>query len=182
MIPAPAGVPSMTEKGLKDELHPAFLRRQWVVQRIGWALMLLIILLTIAGVFGTSPFAAKTQTRDVGDARYEVEYPRFTRYQLLDRMHVRVHAPSATGEELRLAFSTEWTESNSIRGTTPESDGGGVGADGGVYTYAVDDWSAPISIAVEYETRKAFRSPGTLTIAAGDLAPVHLPIDAWVSP
>ena len=172
----------MVETGLQDELDERFVRTQWVVQRIGWGVMLLVIVLAILGVFGTSPLASTIDAKDVGDAHYEVEHARFSRYQLLDRLHVRVDAPSATGQELTLAFSREWVENNAIRGTTPEPDGGGLGADGGVYVFQVDDWSEPLVIAVEYETRKAFRNPGTLTITAGALAPVALPIDAWVHP
>ena len=172
----------MTKTELKDELDDRFLQRQWVVQRVGWAAMLLIIVLAILGIFGTSPLATTIDSQDVDDAHYEVEHARFSRYQLLDRMHVRVHAPSATGEELTLSFSREWVENNGIRGSTPEADGGGAGADGGTYTFKVDDWSQPITVAFEYETRKAFRNPGMLTITAGEGEPVQLPIDAWVHP
>ena len=172
----------MSHAELKDELDDQFLRRQWVVQRVGWGLMLFIIILALLGILGTSPMATKVETREVGDARYEVEHARFSRYQLLDRMHVRVDAPSAAGEELTISFSREWTENNAIRGSTPEADGGGAGADGGTYTYQIEDWSEPITVAFEYEARKSFRSPGTLTITAGESAPVTLPIDAWVHP
>lgn len=171
----------MTES-LKSELDERFLRRQWVVQRAGWALMLLIIVLAIVGVFGTSPFASRIETREIGDARYEVEHARFSRYQLLDRLHVRVHAPSATGEELKIAFSNEWVENNGVRGATPQPEGGGASAEGATYTFAVEDWSRPIVVAFEYEARKSFWSPGTLTITAGTSLPVPLPIDAWVHP
>lgn len=167
---------------LKDELDPRFVERQWSVQRVGWAFMLAIMVLAILGVFGTSPLATKTERAEVGGAHYEVAHPRFTRYQLLDRLHVRVEAPGATGEELKLAFSTEWVHNNGIRGTTPQADGGGAGAAGAIYTYRIEDWSEPVAIAIEYETRKAFRSTGTLTITAGELAPVELGLDAWVHP
>lgn len=172
----------MTQTKLQDELDERFLRRQWIMQRTGWALMLLIMVLAALGIFGTSPLATKTEKLADGDATYEVEHPRFTRYQLLDRLHVRIHAPSTTGDELKLAFSNDWIENNNVRSTTPEADGGGADATGGAYTYRVDDWSRPIAIAVEYETRKAFRSPGTLTITAGAAEPVQLPLDAWVNP
>jgi len=172
----------MTDTELKDELDEPFLRKQWVIQRVGWGVMLFIILLALVGVLGTSPGASTIASRDVGDAHYEVEHSRFSRYQLLDRMHVRVDAPGATGEELKIAFSNEWAENNNVRSSTPEADGGGMGSHGATYTFQVEDWSQPLVVAFEYEPRKAFRNPGTMTITAGASAPVSLPIDAWVYP
>lgn len=172
----------MTERSLHDELDEPFLRRQWRWQRVGWALRGLVIVLAVLGVLGTSPLAAKVVSKDVDGAHYEVEYARWTRYQLLDRMHVRVHAPAAVGEELKVSFSREWVENNNVRSTTPEADGGGFGPDGATYTFQVEDWSQPMSIAFEFEPRKAFRSPGELRIAAGEGASVALPIWSWVHP
>lgn len=167
---------------LKDELDERFQRRQWTFQRAGWLLLLILIVASTFGLFGTSPLAGKVETREQGDARYEVEYPRFTRYQHVDRIHVRVHAPSAQGEELRIAFSNEVVENSDIRGSSPDPDGGGASAEGAVYAYKVEDWSQPIVVAFEYEPRKAFWNPGTLTVTAGDSAPVELPLAYWTYP
>lgn len=172
----------MTESELRDELDEPFLRKQWRWQRVGWALMAIIIALAFLGILGTSPLAAKVVTQDVGGAHYEVEYSRWTRFQLLDRMHVRVHAPGATGDELKVSFSREWVENNNVRGSTPEADGGGFGPDGATYTFQVEDWMEPMSVAFEFEPRKAFRNPGELRIAAGEGEAVTLPIGSWVHP
>jgi len=172
----------VTANDFRDELDPRFLRRQWLWQRAGWAVMAAIILLALVGFFGTSPMASKVESKEVGSAQYEVEYPRWTRYQHLDRLHVRVLAPEATGDELRISFSREWVENNNVRSTTPEADGGGLAATGPVYSYKVEDWTRPLVVTMEYEPRKAFRSPGEITLTAGELEPVTLPLWSWVHP
>lgn len=166
----------------RDELDERFLRRQWLWQRVGWGAMGLVILASVLGFLGTSPLTAQVESRDVEGAHYEVEYARWTRYQHLDRMHVRVDAPAASGDELKLAFSREWVENNNLRSSTPDSDGGGASADGAVYSYLVEDWSEPIVVALEFEPRKSFRNPGELTVTAGESAPVKLPLWSWVHP
>lgn len=172
----------MATTELKDELDMAFTRRQWRGQRIGWALMLLVIVATVLGLFGTGPLGSIVETRDVGDAHYEVDHARFTRQLLVERIHVRVLAPSATGDDLEIAFSSDYASNNNIRGSTPDADGGGASADGATYRYEVSDWSQPVVVAFEVEARKPFSNPGVVTITAGDLDPVRMPLDAWVYP
>lgn len=167
---------------LKDELDPRFAERQWRAQRVGWALLALLIGGAMAGVFGTSPFAGKVETVEMDGARYEVEYPRFTRYQHHDRIHVRVHAPGAQGDELRIAFSREHVENMAVEGSTPEADGGGIASGAGVYAYKVEDWSRTITVAFAYEPRKVFWNPGSVIITAGEGEPVEIPLAYWTHP
>ena len=167
---------------LKDELDDDFKRRQWRAQRVGWAILLAIVVAATLGLFGTSPLAGKVVATEQDGARYEAEYSRFTRYQHMDRLHLRVHAPEASGDTLRVAFSNDFVENVMIASSFPEADGGGATAEGALFEFKVDDWSQPIVLTFEYEPRKAFWSPGTVTIAAGDAAPVQLPLTTWVYP
>lgn len=166
----------------KDQLDEAFARRQWRVQRVGWALMLLIILAALVGAFGTSPLAGKVETKESEGGRYEVEYPRISRYQHADRIHLRVHAPQAQGDALKVAFSNEFVEHASLQSSSPGPDGGGASADGAVYEYKVEDWSRPLVVTFEYEPRKAFWLPGHVTLTAGESAPVQLSLAQWIHP
>jgi hypothetical protein len=167
---------------LRDELDDRFKRRQWRVQRAGWALLLLIVVLGMLGVFGTSPLAGKIEAVEAGGARYELEYPRFTRYQHHDRIHLRVDAPDAGGEELKVAFAAPLVENAHVGSAFPQPDGSGWDASGAVFTYKVEDWSRPIVLTFEYEPRKAFWNPGHVTVTAGDAEPVELPLAFWVHP
>lgn len=52
-------------------------KKGWVVQRIGWGLMFLFILLALLGLFGEGPLSSQTvQSGDV-----QLKYERFCRYE-----------------------------------------------------------------------------------------------------
>lgn len=169
-------------RSLQESLDNRFLGRQRVVQRAAWVLMLLVILAALAGFLGTSPLATELVEVEQDGARYELEKPRFTRYQHAERMHLRVEAPAAHGEELKVSFSADFVANNAVTGVTPDADGGGADADGSYYSFKVEDWSAPILLSFAYEPRKAFHAPGDVTVTAGESASARLAADQFVYP
>jgi hypothetical protein len=64
-----------------------FQRREWIVQRIGWSLMGLVILAALAGVFGRGPLANATVGNDVVTLKFE----RFVRRSADARWDFIVH-------------------------------------------------------------------------------------------
>ena len=173
---------TVSPRNLHDELDPRFHKRQQVVQRALWVVMAAIIGAALLGYLGTSPLSTDVVKVDEAGAHYELERPRFTRYELAERMQLRVDAPQAQGEELKVSFSRDFVENNAITSVTPDSDGGGGGPDGATYAFQVDDWSQPLVLSFAYEPRKSFRSPGEMTVQAGESAPVKLSLDQWVYP
>ncbi|HEV2128712.1 MAG TPA: hypothetical protein VGR22_08850, partial [Thermomicrobiales bacterium] len=55
-----------------------FQEREWKVQRVGWALMLVVIVLALVGLFGTGPLSAVE--READDGTLVLEYQRFVRH------------------------------------------------------------------------------------------------------
>jgi hypothetical protein len=53
----------------------SFQRREWMFQRLGWALLALITLAALAGLFGDGPLA----NASAGNGRLALDYERFTR-------------------------------------------------------------------------------------------------------
>lgn len=167
---------------LQDQLDDRFARRQWLFQRVGWALLLLVVVGGLSGFFGTSPLATTVSTVESGGVKVDVEYPRYTRYQHHDRLHVKVFAPGAQGEELKVAFSNDFLLNNAIEASAPEADGGGADGNGGVYAYKVEDWSEQVVVTFAYEPRKSFGNGGTITVQAGGSEPLRVPLHFWVHP
>jgi hypothetical protein len=52
-------------------------KQGWVMQKIGWAILYLGLILALVGVFGTGPLSYKTQSQN----GHSVEYERFLRYE-----------------------------------------------------------------------------------------------------
>lgn len=72
----------------------AFQRVQWRVERIGWTVLVLFLVLALAGVFAAGPLARATATDTAG--RMLVDYPRFVRNGAAARLEVHV-TPDGTG-------------------------------------------------------------------------------------
>ena len=69
--------------------------RMWRIQRVGWAIMLVIVLLALAGLFGRGP-ASKTSAGDA-DGPLWVEYERFGRYQSSTVLQIHLQRVTTPG-------------------------------------------------------------------------------------
>jgi hypothetical protein len=65
-----------------------FQRRTWAIERVGWGIMVLVVLFALAGVFAAGPLSTATISDQAG--LVQVRYERFA----------RVSAPSVLGIEL----------------------------------------------------------------------------------
>lgn len=105
-----------------------FQRRDWIFERCGWALLALIIILALAGIFSVGPLA---DTRVIDSRKLvEVEYQRFHRNGALADM--MLHLRSSESDAVRLHLNSEFMEAFMIEDIWPQpltsvGDPGGVG-------------------------------------------------------
>jgi len=86
-----------------------FQRRQWRLERIGWAVIGCIIVAGLAGLFGHSPFArAHVQT---ADQKLTIEYDRFARYESDAEIRVSVELDGGGEQVFRLWMVSEYLDS-----------------------------------------------------------------------
>ncbi|HUS64691.1 MAG TPA: hypothetical protein VMZ28_09130 [Kofleriaceae bacterium] len=90
-------------------------RREWVVQRVGWAAMAGFLAAAALGLFGSGPLARAQE----GGRSLRVDYPLFARREAPDE--IRVEAES-TGPELRIGISRDFLSENELEAVTPEPD------------------------------------------------------------
>lgn len=90
----------------------SFQRRTWVAERIGWFLIIVLILLALAGVFSSGPLSSTT-AQD-GSGRLTVQYDRFGRYNAAARLVLKI-TPLQNGPvvvrvdaDFLDAFTIEW--------------------------------------------------------------------------
>lgn len=109
-------------KGASERSREAFLeedlefqRRQWRVERVGWAVMVVIIVAALAGVFGAGGLVARA-TASAGST--EVQYARFARYAAPTAIEVKV-AAAANGRPIRLRVSDRYLSAMNVRAITP---------------------------------------------------------------
>ena len=68
----------------------------WALQRIGWAVMALVVLVGLVGLFGTGPLSRATAGEEEAPLFVE-EYERFARFMLPTTLRVRLD-PMGQGE------------------------------------------------------------------------------------
>ncbi len=101
-----------------------FQRRAWIVERIGWAVLVLIALIGLSGAFGIGPLSWWTAS----GGSLSVEYERFQRYTRLARFTFDVHAQNAL--ELPLNLNAAFQQDFEISSIQPQPARTAAGPDG----------------------------------------------------
>lgn len=85
----------------------------WVIQRVGWGLMLVVIALAMLGLFGNGVLSEKQVVADDASLRYE----RFARYESNTSIEVKAMNPPGS---LVVAFSAAFARSFKVEQINPE--------------------------------------------------------------
>lgn len=92
-----------------------FQRRSWRVQRFGWAVMVLLMILALAGLFSVGPLSTTTATSP--DGRLAVESERFLRNGAATEVKLVVQT---TGAETELRVGSSFLDSFAVNDVRPE--------------------------------------------------------------
>ena len=106
----------------------------WVVQRVGWAIMALIILAALVGLTGKGGPLASATAHAAGAT---IDYPRITRWKSDDQLTVRL--PVSASGDVDVELSKAFGELFSIRSVEPEPSEVKATASGQRFTFEVGD-------------------------------------------
>lgn len=140
----------------------------WTIERVAWALLALVPLAALAGIFSHGPLSQKTA--QAPNSALSVEYEHFQRKTVQARFVV--HIPSAPADEVRLRLSPAFQRTYDIQSMQPEPARSSAGAEG------LDLYFRPVNgdlAAVIWATPRDF---GNFTIRAETDAsePVEIPV------
>jgi hypothetical protein len=102
--------------GLDLELDMGFERRSWAFQRIGWALMAVVVIAALLGAFGTGPMSRA----EVRSGPIRLEYPRFARVNAPAAMKIEVEVPARPDDPVTLWFDDALLDRVRIESVTPQ--------------------------------------------------------------
>jgi hypothetical protein len=95
-----------------------FHRREWRIQRIGWAGMALFISLAVAGLFGSGPLAsAHSGTPALGT----IDYDRYARYGAETPMRICAPRAASAPPRLHVSIPRQYLEAFEIVSVVPEA-------------------------------------------------------------
>ncbi len=98
----------------------AFQAAQWRFERIGWAVMALVTLVGLAGLFGKGPISTRTAT-DPTNA-LTVEYERYTRHRAPETLLVRVSDGVGDDGVVRVWIDRTYLAGTEVQSVFPEPD------------------------------------------------------------
>lgn len=102
---------------LEIDQHLVFQHREWIGQRIGWVLMLAVVILSAVGVWGHGP-ASSTSVAS-GDGELRLEFPRFLHSGGQAELVVRADAALASEGSFELDVSTAYVHAFEIEVVNP---------------------------------------------------------------
>jgi len=141
-----------------------FEKRQWKVQRVGWAAMVLIVVAALLGVFGSGPLSAAS----VGDnATLVAHYQRFVRHQGQGELVVKVAPNEAAEGRVEFWLTTEFLGEIDLQGISPEPDEVRSAGDRQIFVFLVDDPTCPLEVSISYFPNGLGRVSGGIGLVDG---------------
>jgi hypothetical protein len=124
---------------LQIEEHMDAQRIGWVVDRIGWITMLVVILTAVGGLFGNGLFGTRTITTRAGAMR--VTYDRFGRYGADSKLSFQLSLEALDRGEWRLSIGRAYLEDMAIDDIVPEPDSVEAKSEALVYIFVAEESS-----------------------------------------
>jgi hypothetical protein len=140
-----------------------FQRREWIVQRIGWAVLALLLLAGALGVFGKGPLADQS----LSNATARLDYERFVRRDADTRWTLTLHRTVA-GSTAQIAIDATLASNFEIVSIHPTPSSTALSAGRWVYSFDVRE-SGEVPVIFIVQPEKVGRHGGTITV--GDAAP-----------
>jgi hypothetical protein len=147
--------------GLQIEEDIAFQRRSWRVQRVAWAVMALILLAGLLGVFGSGPLSQATASMP---GVLAVEYQRFARYDTPDTLSIRLEPAATGGPAVRVGLDRAYLDHSKIDSMVPPPARVHGAGDRLVYEFPIAEPGRPLTITLALEPQQIGIVHGRVTL------------------
>ena len=104
-------------RSLQIDDDMAFHERDWIAERIAWAMMALIVMAALLGLFSSGPLSAARSADPSG--AMEVEYSRFLRLGTPGKMTLRLRPQSAPADGFAFILDERFVETFRIISVSP---------------------------------------------------------------
>jgi hypothetical protein len=148
-----------------------FQRRGWVAQRIGWAVMVVLIVFALLGLFATGPLS-NASAGDEGGPLY-VEYSRFARHDARMTLDIFVGPEAVRAGEVAVWIDSDIVGSNRIAAISPEPDRVDLGTDRLTYTFTVGEITAPARITLHLRADALGMRRGEIGLPDGETVSIR---------
>jgi len=142
----------------------SFQRKEWIFERCGWALLVVLAVAAGAGLFGGGPLAKATAVAP--DHSFKVDYSRFARVQSPTVVTVTVLSAPKTGEPIRVLMSENYLRALTSSAITPSPHRTELG-NGQVAFAFLSNGEVPATIRFTFESTAPGWANGTIRVGTG---------------
>jgi hypothetical protein len=142
-----------------------FEQRSWTVERVGWAILAVVLLAALVGLLGPGPLS-RTIVGEQGGPLW-LEYSRFGRFKA--PLTLRIHfAPNASQQEgVRVWLSRSYVEGVQIEQVTPPPAQVEAGPEQLTFVFPVSELSRATAVTFSLKTAQIGRQRGCVGLANG---------------
>ncbi len=134
---------------LEVSQDPAFQRREWRVQRVGWVVWVLVMLAGLAGLAGEGPLS--TATAGEQGAPLQVRYHRFVRHFAPRTLEIELQPGAVQEKQARVWIDREYLKGLQIQNITPQPSSAEAASDRITYVFDLDRKGAPTTIVFDVQ-------------------------------
>ena len=142
-----------------------FQEREWVIQRLGWTAMVVVIILALLGVFGTGPFSATTAGE--ADGPLSVAYQRFLRQDSSTTVTIRTGSDHITTNKVEVWLDADYLASVEVERISPQPNEVREGEDRLTYVFAIEDMTQPFEVRFSLRPQHIGRLSGEAGVIDG---------------
>ena len=139
----------------------AFMRRSWIAQRAGWLGMGIILVLAVAGVFGSGPFS---RSEGGVPGLLHVGYQRFARCQAPHTLTVRLEPAATRTGEVRLWVDRRYLADSRVDAVTPPPTRVEAAGDRLVYVFSTSQPGRPLTVVFALQAERFGRGTGRVGV------------------
>lgn len=117
-------------------------KRLWIVERTGWAVMILLMAAALTGLFGAGPLSHATAGQT--GSEFWVDYQKFDRCEATSQLRVHVGSGALKSESVGVWLSRHYLENVEVEKTTPAAEHQEAAGDRVVYVFRAAGSNEPI--------------------------------------
>jgi hypothetical protein len=160
--------------GLEIDQDTRHQRASWRLQRIGWAVMVLVVIAALAGLLGSGPLSRSRTSTTSG---LQLEYERFARYQDPHRMTLRLPQSLVHAGRARVSISRTFLDGSTIESIVPQPEAQHLEGEWVAYLFRVTGGTGPATISFVITPQRIGRLVGGVRVqreGGGQSSELHL--------
>jgi hypothetical protein len=149
---------------LEEDFH--FERRDWKAQRIGWVIMILVVIAAMLGLTGRGPLSSRKAADSSG--KIKLEYEKFLHYNSPAQIHVQLTG-SEQEEKIMLVLERDFVRDIGLEQIVPEPETQVLSNGHMTYTFSKTEAAEPVLVTLHINPRAYGNKKSVIQTPGGEV-------------